>query len=467
MDVIPPGNATGNGSAGMTRQTRAVDTATEYICPGETHPISRSVHLARLAAYFPPCRECPFREETRPIPLKPSIERPAAVERPAPRRDIFVTDGVRGVYLNEITRSLADTIASAFALLLWDESPIEGHNDGIDRGARSERPTVVVGYDERPMSPSIFAGVVAGLRRMGCHVIDIGLATKPCCWFAVDHLSASGGIFVTGSGREPSWTGLDLVRQRARPVSTGKGLERIRGLVAGEPLSRPVRSSGAHRTFQAAPGYEASVLNQFLDLRPLKVACASASPLVRRTIERLFQSLANQAAPDQSSKWQLHLVELPVRVRNPVRRRDADMLRLSTAVRERGANLGILMYDDGQRVGFVDERCRHVSAAAIARLLVPTMLADRPTSVILLEEPALSALRSLVTAFGAKCEPCPPTMAEIATSMHDRDVPYAGGESGRHWFNDVFPASDALITLAKVLVAATQADVPFSELAAG
>ena len=37
---------------------------TLYICPGETHPISRSVHLSRLAAFYPKCRECPLRKDT-------------------------------------------------------------------------------------------------------------------------------------------------------------------------------------------------------------------------------------------------------------------------------------------------------------------------------------------------------------------------------------------------------------------
>ena len=49
----------------------AIDTsAKEYICPGERHPISRSIHLARLAASFPPCRECPLRDDARQVRAK-------------------------------------------------------------------------------------------------------------------------------------------------------------------------------------------------------------------------------------------------------------------------------------------------------------------------------------------------------------------------------------------------------------
>jgi phosphomannomutase len=377
-----------------------------------------------------------------------------------------VTEGVRGVFLNEVTRALADTIAAAFAALLWEESPISGRNDGIDRGARHVRPTVVAGYDERPSSPSVFSSVVSGLRRTGCHVIDIGRATKPCFWFAADHLHASGGIFVTGSGCEPAWTGMDFVRGGARPVSLGtafvptgglgSGLERVREL-AEKPSSRSSRSAGTHRTFQAAVPYKASLVKHFPGLRPLKVACGSPASLVRNTVERVFQSLP----------CELLAVDLPVRVRNPVHRRDADVLRLSTVVREAEASLGILIDDDGQRCGFVDERGRHVSPGAIARLIVPPMLAQSAGSTILLEQGAFHEMRPLVETMGGKCQLCPETFANIAETMSDGAILYAGGDTGRHWFVDTFPTNDALLVLAKVLVAASQTEAPFSELAAG
>ena len=35
----------------------------EYFCPGERHPISRSVHLSRLSAFYPNCRDCVHRAD--------------------------------------------------------------------------------------------------------------------------------------------------------------------------------------------------------------------------------------------------------------------------------------------------------------------------------------------------------------------------------------------------------------------
>ena len=76
-------------------------------------------------------------------------------------------------------------------------------------------------------------------------------------------------------------------------------------------------------------------------------------------------------------------------------------------------------------------------------------------------------MRPLVEALGSRCEPCPSTFAEISREMTAKSAFYAGGDSGRHWFVDTFPTSDALLILGKVLTALSQAKAPFSELAAG
>ncbi|HET6323285.1 MAG TPA: hypothetical protein VFG04_01190 [Planctomycetaceae bacterium] len=439
----------------------AIDVETKaYICPGDTHPISRSVHLARLAAAFPPCRECPLRDESPRIAVRdlPVVD----VERPmTPKRELVGGDGLRGIFLNTITRQFADAVATKFAEALWERAPVRTPNDGIDRGARVSRPTLVVGYDERPSSPTIFAAAVAGLRRMGCHVLDVGLVTKPCFWFAVNHLHASGGLFVTGSGAEPAWTGLDLLWEGAVPTSS-TDIEALRSDVDGNRSresirsTRPTRTAGTQRTFQANAPYEASLAPHFSDIRLRKVVCASSSPLVGQIIRRLFKGLS----------CELVYADLPLKIRNPAQRRDEGILKLSSIVREHEAQLGILIDDDGQRCGFVDERGRHVSSAAIARLIVPQLLAKRPGATVVLEPGTLVELRPLIEAMGARCQGGAGDISSIATAVRDFRAVYAGGDSGRHWFLDGYANCDAALVLSHVLNAIGQTDQPFSQLAA-
>ncbi|MGH7128085.1 MAG: hypothetical protein ACREIV_05925, partial [Planctomycetaceae bacterium] len=316
----------------------------DYVCPGERHPISRPVHLARLAAFYPACRDCPCRGDTGGLPPQ-TVRRLQSTERRVERASLFTAEGVRGVYLNELNRRKAADLAAAFAALLWESAfetqrvrkihnrqgltdpdaaadaaaglpPALAHafnSDWTRRARRARVAAVVAGHDERPSSPDLMAGVVASLGRMGCEVIDIGLCTKPCFWFAVDHLQAAAGVFVTGSGCDASWTGLDFALRGGTPLS--RGVERreerfelredpkahrprpMGSLVSDlpsleerlrRPVNRPTRHGGVRRSFCAAVPYEAALWKHFHALRPLVVCLGCPVPLIRRTLERLF-----------------------------------------------------------------------------------------------------------------------------------------------------------------------------------
>ena len=81
------------------------------------------------------------------------------VERPiAPKLELVGAEGLRGIFLNTITRRFADAVATKFAEALWKRAPVRTPNDGIDRGARIARPTLVVGYDEALVADNFRGG---------------------------------------------------------------------------------------------------------------------------------------------------------------------------------------------------------------------------------------------------------------------------------------------------------------------
>lgn len=458
-----------------------------YICPGEAQPITRAVHLSRLAAFYPACRDCPLRGDTGHLPRQ-MVARFQNTERRVERKSLFTREGVRGIYLNELTRRKAGTIASAFAALLWEDAPLAGRIGAARtgsvaartgsvgeaaRGSRPSRPAVVVGHDERPSSPDIVTGVASALRRMGCQVIDISLTTRACFWFAVDHLQATAGVFVTGAGRDPSWTGLDFVTRGSLPLSQRHGLDRLEERLR-LPAGRPTRDAGLHRTFQAFVPYEAGLWKHFHALRPLKIACGCPSRLVRRTLERIFETLP----------CRLVFVEVPQRGRDVGRDEDPDVLRVAGAVREMQADLGMLIDDDGQRCRFVDERSLPVPPPEITRLIVEMLLAEQPGAAAVVvssreiegrqrecgsgsDESQISNLRCRVESAGGRCVVTGGTLAEASRAMREHEAVFGGGNAPRFWFREPFPTCDAILALAKVLAALSRSDAAFSEVIAG
>jgi phosphomannomutase/phosphoglucomutase len=295
---------------------------------------------------------------------------------------------------------------------------------------------------------------------MSCRVVDVGLTSKPCFWFAVDHLQAAAGMFVTGSGADPSWTGFDFVGPQSIPLSKGGGqsgfdLERLEARMTGF-TRRPTRQAGPYRMFRGTVPYEASLWKHFHALRPLVVCCGSASRLVQRTLERLFASLPCRLVP----------VELPARARDVLAPDDPDVARVSAAVRRARAHVGVLIDDDGQRTGCLDERGRVIPPAIVTMLVASLLLAEHRGAAVVLDSESLPALSDEISRCGGQVVDGGTTLADMARAMRADSAVLGGGTTGRLWFREGFPTCDAILTLARMLDVLSRSDAACSEIAA-
>ena len=99
--------------------------------------------------------------------------------------------GVRGFFGDELTVDVAERFAHAFGTL----------HPGI----------VVVGRDSRKSGQTLLGGVIGGLAKAGCRVIDLGIAATPTVEMAVTARDAAGGIIITASHNPSEWNGLKFL----------------------------------------------------------------------------------------------------------------------------------------------------------------------------------------------------------------------------------------------------------------
>ena len=432
---------------------------TTFTCPGQKHPISRAVHLGRLAAFYPECRQCPHRNDTATLSPR-QVEQLQEVESHGRVRSLFHDEGAGGVYLNDFTPAAARGIAAAFGAMLRNQraEPVaSGQGTGASKsGIKDQKseienqkseisnsqspipnPSVVLAGDGRPITAELTAAVGEGLRSCGCNVIDIGPATAACLAFAVNHLSAAGGILVGNPGHQPQVVGMQFWIAGPQPLSTDDGLEPvIERYQSG--IDSPVRNYGELRRLQAQRHYLAAIEEHYHALRPLRVVVDSASGPQLDCFQQLAGSVACQVLPRRVASCDL-----------------------SEQLRAESAHFAARIDGDGETCRVFDEQG---NAIPPERLLL--LLARHGSSETIIQEEGIS--RSvinkleqqglLVVCGGAR-------RAEMAAAMCEHRATLGGGPSGRFWHSvDGVPLPDALMTVTQLLVILSRNDAPLSKV---
>ena len=93
----------------------------------------------------------------------------------------------------------------------------------LKESSKIMQPAVVVGRDARLSGKMVDALVCATLNGMGCHVINIGMATTPTTEIAVVKEQANGGIILTASHNPAQWNALKLLNGKGEFLSAEDG----------------------------------------------------------------------------------------------------------------------------------------------------------------------------------------------------------------------------------------------------
>jgi hypothetical protein len=201
------------GDSGCSTQT--------YHCPGESSPVSRAVHLGRLAAEWSGCRDCAWKNDIGDTDRFAATGRAEIEKRPGVRRTEL---GVRGTYLNAIDRFRAAQLASIFSTQLAQQITfvdVDGASEADDADVvrATSNVAVAIGYDGRRGAPDLFAGVHSAVRQNGCDVVDAGRCTAASLLHVIrTDPYIRGAILVTGAGAASGDVGMDVFTQDQQPV---------------------------------------------------------------------------------------------------------------------------------------------------------------------------------------------------------------------------------------------------------
>ena len=357
---------------------------------------------------------------------------------------------VRGVAGRDLTPGLAYLLGYAFGEL----------------AARREGGEVLVGRDNRLSSPELAAGVIAGLRDAGLPVVDLGQVTTPVFYFARVHYGINPGVMVTASHNPGHENGFKLALGRGTLVGqeiTDLG-NRVRQLAAQGLHPGGSGNGGASpglRRLDALPAYYEDMCRRIVLPRRLHVVVdcgnGTASPITPEVFRRLGCEVSELYCVSDPSFPNHH--PAPVR---PENLRD-----LIAEVKRLGADVGIGIDGDGDRIGAVADNGRILWGDELMMLFWRELLPRYPGSPVLVEVKCSQALWDDALAHGGKPFFHRTGHSHIKATLYARNLPFAGELSGHLFFNDEFPGyDDATYAAARLLRLVAGYGRPLSALAA-
>ena len=270
---------------------------------------------------------------------------------------IFKSYDIRGVFGLEVTESVAELIGAATVETL---------------GAKR----LAVGRDMRKHSPRLETALLRGITRAGADAVSIGQCSTPMSYFAAATLDVDGAIMVTASHNPGRDNGFKFSKRGGQPMGTGTGLERVRELVLSGDAAGLVTSADEGTVEQVnILDRWCGHLKQYLpDVRAMKIVVDCGNGVAGPILRRLLQEV--DPAGDLDIVWLFDQPDgtFPWHPADPLKL--VNLRHLQGAVLASGADFGVALDGDGDRLAFVDENAAFIGCDLMTALFARKILSE-------------------------------------------------------------------------------------------
>ena len=354
--------------------------------------------------------------------------------------EIFKSYDIRGKYPAQIGEGAARRIGVGLARFLATDS-------------------IVVGRDMRQMAESIAAALIEGIASTGTNVIDIGLVSTECTYFAIAHYGYGGGAMTTASHNPPEWIGFKLSREKAIPIGYDTGIANIaQNVLEGLPVTSSEKGQVERKDI--FDDYVRHVMSFAEGIKPLRIVVDAGNAMAGKTVPLVAPHL-----PCEIVELYFELDgSFPNHEANPLEAEN--LVDLQAKVRETGADLGVAFDGDADRCAFVDEGGDVVPCDMVTALMARQILAKHPGEPIIYDLRSSWAVREEIAAGGGQPVRDRVGHAHIKATMRKKNAIYGGELSGHYYFRDNYFADSGLIAMIEMLNVLSAGDEPLSKLLA-
>ncbi|MGC8783874.1 MAG: phosphoglucomutase/phosphomannomutase family protein [Armatimonadota bacterium] len=362
----------------------------------------------------------------------------------------FGTDGWRGVIDDDFNEANVRLVARAVAEYLHSAKP-EGHG-------------VLVGYDNR-LKSEVFARVAAEeLARCGLPtVLSESSLSSPALSFAVYHRKAQGGVMITASHNPPQFNGFKFKANyggSALPEITEQIEMHLQRILSGEQVA--LRAPSELRTENLTTEY-LQHLRTLVELpRILDMGWKVVTDAMHGSGAGYLRSLLQGGRTQVISIREERDTQFGGVNPEPIAP-NLGML-METVVRE-GADIGIALDGDADRVGAVDERGNFVDSHRIFAITLYHLVKRRGwRGRVVKTISTTNMIDALCRHFGLPLTVTPIGFKYICENMLQGDVLIGGEESGGIGIQHHIPERDGVLMGLMLLEAMTLGGKKLSEL---
>ncbi|OGE80745.1 MAG: hypothetical protein A3H72_01025 [Candidatus Doudnabacteria bacterium RIFCSPLOWO2_02_FULL_48_8] len=316
---------------------------------------------------------------------------------------------------------------------------------------------VIVGHDNRQSSEDFYQASIEALRATGIDVIAIGTCLTPMVYWAPYHFQVKGGLMVTASHNPAGWNGLKLGIDYSKTLDGAQIREVLQIAQSGEFAS----GTGSLRKENIREAYISDMLSRAKLHRKLKILLNTANATSSIFSPEIFRRFGCEVIEHNTNLDSSY----PNYVPNPA---NVEMMEdTGKQVVEHGADLGIGIDADGDRLGVTDEKGQIIWPDRWLILLSRLILAKKPGAKIVFDVKVSEALPEDIKAHGGVPIMSPTGYMYVKERLKTEDGSFGGEQSGHTFFvDDFYGFDDANFAGLKLLEYISQQSELLSELVA-
>lgn len=350
-------------------------------------------------------------------------------------RGIFRAYDIRGVVGQSLDAGIAELIGHAVGSLM--------HEQGLRE--------IVIGRDGRLSGPTLVEGLITGLMRAGCDVIDVGMVPTPVIYFGAYHLRTGCCISVTGSHNPPDYNGFKIVvggetLSGDAIVDLHTRIAEDRLYTAGERGTVSVRDIGIDYVQRIASDVQLG--------RPLRVVVDAGNGVAGELGPRVLEAIGAEVEElfcDIDGTFPNH---------HPDPSEPHNLVDLIEMVKRRDADIGIAFDGDGDRLGVVTRDGENIFADRLLMLFAADVLERNPGAMIVYDVKCTGRLPGYILRHGGSPLMWKTGHSLIKAKMRETGAELAGEMSGHFFFAERWYGFDdgiyAAARLLEILAAAPE-----------